>query len=233
MRKDITIEAQPRTLRGKNEARRLRARGLAPAVLYGADKESVAVTISPKEINKILHSSTGHNTIFNLAVSQGETTPVMIIDWEHDPVKENLLHIDLKRIDPTKRIAVTVPIHLHGEPKGVKQQGGLLEVVTREVEIDCLPDDIPEAFNIDVAELMLGQNIRASALTMTASMKLVSDKETVLVHVVAMKAEAVPAEGEAVAVAEPEVLKKGKKDEAAAPAAGDKKAPPPAEKKKK
>ncbi len=231
MRKDITIDAQARDERGKNPARRLRAQGLAPAVLYGADKDPVSVTISPKEINKILHSSTGHNTIFNLAISNGETTPVMIIDWQHDPIKENLLHVDLKRIDPSKKIDVKVPVHFHGESKGVKTYGGHLEVVTREVEIECLPDDIPEAFNVDVTELMIGQGIRASALDLGASIKLVSDKEAVLVHVVALRAET-PAEGEAGAgAAEPEVIKKGKKEEAGAAAGGDKKAAAPAKKK--
>ena len=229
MRKDITIEANTRDERGKNPARRLRGAGLAPAVLYGAEKEPVAVTIVPKEINKILQSSTGHNTIFNLAVKNGETTPVMIIDWQHDPVKENLLHIDLKRIDPTKHIVVKVPVHVTGEAKGVKIQGGLLEVITRDIEIDCLPDDIPEHFTVDVTELNIGGSIRAGAVPMAGSMKLVSDKETVVCHVVALKAEVV-AEPDVAAVvvagdkaAEPEVIKKGKKEEAAAPATDKKK----------
>src|SRR5450631_4808766 len=120
MRKDITLVAEPRTSRGKNEARRLRVKGLTPAIMYGADKDAVAVAVSPKEITKILRSNTGHNTIFNLSVTDGETTPVMIIDWEHHPLKENLLHVDLKRIDPTKRIIVMIPVHIHGEAKGVK-----------------------------------------------------------------------------------------------------------------
>ena len=225
MRKDITIAAEPRSLRGKNEARRLRVRGFAPAVIYGAEKESVAVAISPKDINKILRSNTGHNTIFNLAVTGGETTPVMIIDWQHDPVKENLLHIDLKRIDPTKRISVKVPIHIKGESKGVKIQGGLLEIVSREVEVVCLPDDIPEAFDVDVSDLALSQAFRAHQLPITGSMKLITTPETVIVHIVAPKAEAVAAVEEAVEkTAEPEVAKKGKKEEeAAAPAAAEKK----------
>jgi large subunit ribosomal protein L25 len=223
MRKDITIEAQSREYRGKNAARRLRVQGLAPAVLYGAEKDPVAVTISPKEINKILNSSTGHNTIFNLAIASGETTPVMIIDWQHDPIRENLLHLDLKRIDPSKHIKVKVPVHIVGEAKGVKIQGGLLEIITREIEIDCLPDDIPEHYTVDVAELSIGQNVRAGAMPLGDNVKLVSDKETVIVHVIALKAEVVE-EGEAVAAttAEPEVIKKGKKEEAGAvaPAAG-------------
>ncbi len=114
-------------------------------MLYGAGGDAVAVAVSPKEINRILHSKTGHNTIFNLAVKGGETTPVMVVDWQIDPIKETLLHVDLKRIDLTKRIRVKVPVHTVGEPKGVKLQGGLHELITREIEIECLPDEIPGA----------------------------------------------------------------------------------------
>ena len=222
MRKDITLVAEPRTSRGKNEARRLRVQGFTPAIMYGADKDPVSVAVSPKEITKILRSNTGHNTIFNLSVKDGETTPVMIIDWEHHPLKENLLHVDLKRIDPTKRITVKIPVHIHGESKGVKIQGGLLEIANREVEVECLPDDIPEAFNVDVSDLALNQAVRASQLPMTGSMKLIAPADTVIVHIVALKAEATPVVEEgADKTAEPEVIKKGKKeDEAAAPAAG-------------
>src|ERR1700738_9890 len=117
MRKEITVAAEARSTRGKNEARRLRGKGLAPAVLYGSGGLAVAVSVSPKEVNKILHSNTGHNTIFNLSVTGGETVPVMVVDWQHDPVKENLLHVDLKRIDLTLRLRVKVPVHTSGEPK--------------------------------------------------------------------------------------------------------------------
>jgi len=133
MRKDITIEAEPRESRGKNEARRLRAAGYAPAVLYGAGGDAVAVAVSPKEVGRILNSKTGHNTIFNLAVKGGENTPVMIVDWQRDPIKDNLLHFDLKRIDLTMRLIVKVPVHHVGEPVGVKLQGGLHELITREI----------------------------------------------------------------------------------------------------
>src|ERR1700689_3299135 len=141
MRKEITVSAEPRESRGKNEARRLRVTGRAPAVLYGSGSPAVAVSISPKEINKILHSNTGHNTIFNLSVLGGEDTPTMIVDWQSDPVKEQMLHVDLKRIDLAKRIAVKVRVHTTGKPKGVKLDGGLLELHTREIDIKCLPDD--------------------------------------------------------------------------------------------
>ena len=221
MKKDITITAEPRTLRGKNEARRLRVRGLAPAVVYGAGKDSTAIAISPKEVHRILHSGTGQNTIFNLAIQDGENTPVMIIDWQDDPVKDKLLHVDLKRIDLTRRITVRIPVHTKGEPKGVKLQGGLLELITREVEIDCLPDEIPDMFTLDITELAIGQSVRASEVPMRGSMKLLSSPELVIAHVVSLRAEEAPAVEAAPAVAEPEVIKKGKKEEEGAPAAAE------------
>jgi large subunit ribosomal protein L25 len=222
MRKDITIDAQPRESRGKNEARRLRAAGSTPGVLYGVTETSVALAVNPKEVGKILHSRTGQNTIFNLAVQGGETTPVMISAWQSDPVKDTLLHIDLKRIDLTKRIRVGVPVHTKGEPAGVKLQGGLHELITREIEIECLPDDIPEQFVVDVSALMIGQSIRASDIPLTGSMTLVSNPESVISHIVTIRAEevAAPVEGAApAATSEPEVIKKGKKDEEGADAA--------------
>ena len=214
MRKDITITAEPRDTRGKNEARRLRVRGFAPAVVYGEGSDPIAVAINPKEVNGILRSTSGHNTIFNVDI-QGSIAPVMVVDWQHDPIKGRLLHVDLKRIDLTKRITVKVPVHTHGDPKGVKLQGGLHEVVTREVVIDCVPDDIPEEFVVDVTELSIGQSIRASEIPMTGSMKLLSPGDAVISHVVSLRAEAVVEEVVA-AVAEPEVVKKGKKEEEAA-----------------
>lgn len=218
MRKDITIAAELRGSRGKNEARRLRASGKIPAVVYGASREPVAVAVNPKELNRILHSKSGHNTIFNIDIAGREQSPVMIVDWQNDPMKESLLHADLKRIDLNQRIAVKIPVHTKGEPKGVKQQGGLLEPVAREIEIECLPEEIPEEFVIDVTDLMLGQARRAGDLPMTGSMKLLSSPETVLAHVIALRtsvAEAAPAAAEAApaAAAEPEVIKKGKKEE--------------------
>ncbi len=226
MRKDITVAAEPRASRGKNEARRLRVAGKVPAVVYGAYKDAVAVAVSPRELTGILHSKTGHNTIFNLNIQGVETTPVMIVDAQFDPVKDNLLHADLKRIDLEKRLRVTVPVHPTGEAKGVKQQGGLMEIVTREVEIECLPDDIPEHFEVDATELLMGQSVRASNVALTGSMKLLSPADQVLVHVVAMRHEVVAAPEAApveAAAAEPEVIKKGKKEEEGAPAEEKKK----------
>jgi large subunit ribosomal protein L25 len=238
MRKDITIPAEPRATRGKNEARRLRVRNLTPAVLYGAGKDPVAIAVDPKDISKILRSPSGHNTVFNLDVQGVENTPAMIVNTQLDPVKSSLLHTDLQRIDLTHRMRVKVGIHFEGEAKGVKQQGGTLEVVNREIEIECLPDEIPERFNVSVADLMVGGSIRTSEIQMSGSMKLTSPSDMVIVHVVGAKAEAAPVEEGA--VAEPEVIKKGKKEEegAAKPAAkavakpAEKPAEKPAAKKK-
>ena len=225
MKNEITITAKLRETRGKNEARRLRVQGLTPAVVYGAGSASVAVTVNPKEVAKILHSGSGHNTIFNLAVD-GSSTPVMIVDYQNDPVRDSLLHVDLKRIDLSKRIVVKIPIVVTGEPKGVKLQGGLLEVIKREIEIECLPNEIPEQFTVDVVELMIGQNVRASDIKLPESMTLISPPEQVIAHVVALRAEEVVAPAADVVApataAEPEVIKKGKKEEEA-----------PAEEKKK
>jgi large subunit ribosomal protein L25 len=224
LRKEITVAAEVRTSRGKNEARRTRAAGNIPAVVYGAYQDPVSVAVNPKELSKIIRSSTGLNTIFMLAIAGGENTPVMVVDRQVDPIKGLLLHADLKRIDLTKRIKVTVPVGTSGEPAGVKVQGGLLEIISRSIEIECLPDEIPETFTVDVSELMIGQGKRASDVELSGSMKLVSDPTTVIAHTVAMRAEEVvaPVEGAvpvadaaAPAAAEPEVAKKGKKEEEA------------------
>ena len=193
MRKDITVTAEVRASRGKNEARRTRRAGQIPAVVYGAFQDPVSIAVNPREILKIVRSDTGYNTIFNLAIAGGETTPVMVVDQQVDPVKGTLLHADLKRIDLTKRLRVTVPVHTAGEAKGVKVQGGLLEVITRAIEIECLPDDIPECFTVDVTELMIGQSKRASDVGVSGSMKLLSAPDTVIAHVVALRAEEVAA----------------------------------------
>jgi large subunit ribosomal protein L25 len=223
LRKDITIAAEVRTSRGKNEARRTRVAGNIPAVVYGAYQDPVSVALSPKELNKIIRSSTGLNTIFTLAITGGETTPVMVVDSQVDPIRGSLLHADLKRIDLTKRIRVTVPVTTEGEPAGVKVQGGLLEIISRSVEIECLPDEIPETFIVNVTELMIGQSKRASDVGVTGSMKLVSDPQTVIAHIVALRAEEVAAtDAAAPAAAEPEVAKKGKKEDEAADDKGKK-----------
>jgi large subunit ribosomal protein L25 len=217
VKKDITVAAEVRSSRGKNEAHRTRSAGNIPAVVYGAYKDPVSIAVNPREINKIIRSSTGYNTIFTLAIAGGESTPVMVVDKQLDPIRGTLLHADLKRIDLAKRIRVSVPVHTAGEPAGVKVQGGLLEIITRQIDIECLPDEIPESFTVNVSELMIGQSKRASNVELTGSMKLVSAADTVIAHIVALRAEEVAATPDAAApaAAEPEVVKKGKKDEEA------------------
>ncbi len=215
MRKDITVEAELRSERGKNESRRLRRKGIIPAIVYGAAQPPVAVSVNPRVIERVLHSPAGHNTIFNLAVRGGETSWVMIVDWQYHPVRDNLLHVDFKRIDLSKRIRVSVPVVAHGDPRGVKKQGGLLELVTREIEVECLPDEIPEHFTVDVTPLWIGQSLRASDVPLTGSMRLLSPPDTVIAHVVAIRGAVteLPAEAREAAPSEPEVLRKGKKEE--------------------
>jgi len=221
MRKDITVTAEPRTERGKNAARRLRQSGRIPAVLYGAYQPAAAVAVDPKEMSRILHSKTGHNTIFDVRLGE-EVTPAMIVDWQYEPLRDTLLHLDLKRIDLSERLRVLIPVVTHGDPKGVKQQDGLLEIVTREIDVECLPDEIPEHFTVDVTELLIGQNIRAGEVLLSGSMKLISSPDSVVAHVIALRGEAPEAAAapaveaaEAPAAGEPEVLKKGKKEEEA------------------
>jgi large subunit ribosomal protein L25 len=219
MIKDITVEATPRQTRGKNEARRLRQRGFVPAVVYGGGKDAVPVAVNSRQVAQILHSPTGHNTIFQVAVG-GSSEAAMLADWQIDPLKGDLLHTDLKRIDLTRPIQVKVPIATHGDAKGVKTQGGLLEVVAREVEIESLPADIPEHVVVDVTALALHQAIRVKDLVAGERYRFSGDPDKVVVHVVPLKkeeakaaAEAVEGEAAVAAPAEPEVIKKGKKEE--------------------
>ncbi len=217
----LTIAAESRESRGKNEARRLRVKGFMPAVMYGGGTAPAALAVSPKEVTKILNSRTGHNTIFNISIAGGESIPVMVVDWQNDPIKDHLLHVDLKRIDLSQRITVKVPVITQGEPKGVKLQGGLHEIITREIEVECLPNDIPEQFVVNVGELGLGESIRAADIPLVGSMTLVSPADSVISHVISLRNDeaATATEG----VAEPEVVKKGKKEEGAAGDAAPKK----------
>lgn len=220
------IEAQVRSAasRGKNEARRLRVSGRIPAVIYGAKKETVAVSVDPKEIARILQSETGHNTIFDLKVGD-DSTKAMIVDWQTEPIKGKLIHIDMKRIAMDQKLRVKVPILLTGTAEGVKSQGGILEQVLREVEIECLPTNIPNRLEADVTALVFGQVLRVSDLRHSADMKFLTDENQTVAHITAVKEEVAPtpeaAAAEAAAVpAEPEVIKKGKQEtEEGAPAA--------------
>ncbi len=212
------VEANPREERGKNAARRIRRTGLIPATLYGGKAGAVAVTVNAKQVVSILKSESGHNTIFTLKLVGGGEDKVIVKAWLADPVRGDLLHVDLLRIAMDVRMRVKVPVHTFGEPQGVKLQGGIFEMVTREVEVECLPTDIPEEFRVDVTPLMIGKHIRAGELPVDlAKMKLLTDPQRVIAHVVALRIEeeVKPAEAvaaEAVAPAEPEVIKKGKKE---------------------
>lgn len=226
MRLETIVTAQPRATRGKNEARRTRMSGRIPAVVYGAFKDPVSVSVNPKDVTKILRSKTGHNSIFDVDIEGVEKTPVIVADEQYDPIKGNLLHIDLRRIDLTRKLRLHIPIHVTGEAKGVKQQGGVLDVVTKSVEIECIPADIPDQFDIDVTELMIGNAIRVAGLPVKEGIRILTAGDAVIAHVVGIKEEAAAEPAAAAVVAEPEVAKKGKKEEeapAAAPEKGKKK----------
>jgi large subunit ribosomal protein L25 len=207
----------------KNAARRVRVAGKIPAVVYGAGQDAVAVTVDPKVITKILHSESGHNTIFDLNIEGGKGSKAMIVDWQNEPIKGKLLHIDLKRIAMDKVMRVSVPVQLIGVPAGVKTSGGILEHVMREVEIECLPGDIPSHIDVDVTGVELHGVVRIADLPHSGSIKYLGEEDATVAHVTVIKEEA-PAEVAQAAPAEPEVAKKGKTDAAeAAPAADAKK----------
>jgi large subunit ribosomal protein L25 len=207
----------------KNAARRVRVAGKIPAVVYGAGLDAIAVTVDPKVITKILHSESGHNTIFDLNIEGGKAAKAMIVDWQNEPIKGKLLHIDLKRIAMDKLMRVSVPVQLIGIPVGVKTGGGIIEHVMREVEIECLPGDIPSHIDVDVTGVDLHGVVRIADLPHSGSIKFLGEEDATVAHVTIIKEE-VPAEVAEVAPAEPEVAKKGKTEtEAAAPAADAKK----------
>jgi large subunit ribosomal protein L25 len=223
----VEAQARPDVSRGKNEARRLRAGGRIPGVLYGAKQSTVALSVDPKQITRILHSESGHNTIFDLQVGD-EKAKVMIVDWQHDPIHGKLLHIDLKRIAMDEKMRVMVPIHLVGDAEGVKTQGGILDQVLREVEVECLPGDIPSHIDADVTSLVFGTVLRVSDLSHAGKLKFITDETQTVAHITSVKEEAAPtpeavAEAAAAAPAEPEVIKKGKQETEEVPAEETKK----------
>ena len=218
---DSTLVAVRRDTKGKNEAVRTRQGGKIPAVLYGGEsKTGESVSVDPKELSRILHSKSGLNTIIALSIEGAPETRVLVKEYQIDPVTHKLIHADFFRVAMNKVLIVTVPVHLEGEAKGVKVQGGTLDFVHRDVDVECLPSDIPEHITLDVTELMIGQGIRVRDLPVDGKWKAVSDADMLIVHVVAPRAEPVAApEGEAAAAAatpaaaaEPEVMKKGKTD---------------------
>jgi large subunit ribosomal protein L25 len=215
---EAVLQAEKRETRGKNEARRLRAAGRIPAVVYGAGRDkAVEIAVDPKVLLRILHSESGVNTLIGLQGVDLGGGKVLVKEYQLDPIDHRLLHADFYAVAMDKAITVTVPIVIKGEAKGVKQQGGIVDFVTRDLEIECLPGEIPEHIDVDVSELMLHQGVRVRDLPTTGKWTAVTEPDTMIVHVVALKAEE-PAATEAAAApaaaaAEPEVIKKGKKDE--------------------
>jgi large subunit ribosomal protein L25 len=220
---EALLDATVRTTIGKNEARRTRREGKVPATVYGAateagSRDAVSIAVEPKALLKILHSEAGANTIISLKLD-GVHTKVLVKDFQLDPVTHQVLHADFYRVAMDRMIEVTIPVLIKGEPRGVKLQGGLLEFIRREIQIECLPSDIPEHVDVDVSELMVGQGVRVRDVANDPKWRSLTDVDTMLVHVILAKAEesaaATTPEGPT-ATAEPEVVKKGKKDEAEA-----------------
>jgi large subunit ribosomal protein L25 len=217
---EILVNATGRSERGKNAARRLRRQGLIPGVVYGGKGGNVAVSIDPKALQKVLREA-GRNAILKLNIAGSGASNAILKSWQVDPIKESFLHADFYRIAMDVAIRVTVPIAVRGEARGVKVDAGILEVILREIEVECLPGDIPEHIDIDVSDLGLNGALRVSDLTASAKVKILEAPDHVVVHVVSVKEEVAPtpgaavvAEGEAAAApAEPEVMKKGKKEE--------------------
>ena len=231
-----TVEAKTRVAGDKNAARRLRTTGEIPGVLYGAGKEPRAISVDPKVMTRILNSDSGHNTIFEINVD-GEQAKAMIVDWQYEPIKGKLLHVDLKRIAMDKALRISVPIEIVGEAPGVKTEGGILDVVLREVEVECLPADIPSHIEVDVSHLTFGVNIRVADLPHGGKLKFLTDPNVTVVHITHVKEEVAPtpeaAAAEAAAgPAEPEVIKKGKQEAEGAEAAPEKGEKPEKQEKK-
>jgi large subunit ribosomal protein L25 len=222
MAAEIVVSAQSRSSRGKNEARRLRAKGMIPAVVYGGKSDAVAVSVDPKTLLKVLRSEAGRNTILSLDLGEGGKTSAILKNWQVDPINEKFIHADFYRIAMDVAIKVKVPIQAKGEARGVKVDQGILEIIMREVEVECLPGDIPERIEVDVTDLGIHGALRVSDLKISDKVKILDEAEQIIVHVVSVKEEAAPVaaatptEGEAAspaAPAEPEVMKKGKKEE--------------------
>ena len=225
---EIVVSAKGRDDRGKNAARRLRRSGMIPAVIYGGKGDNVAVSVDPKSLQKVLRSEAGRNTILKLDIAGQGGANAILKSWQVDPVKETFLHADFYRIAMDVAIRVTVPIHATGEARGVKVDAGILELVVRAIQVECLPGDIPERIDVDVTELGINESLRVSDLHVPPKVKVLEAPDQVVVHVVSVKEEAAPAaaaaapvaEGEAAAApsTEPEVIKKGKKEEEEPPA---------------
>ena len=214
----LSVEADPREDFGKNASRRLRHVGRIPGVVYGGGGPAIPVTVDPRKISQILHSESGHNAIFPLEIKGKAPARVMLRDWQVDPLHGDLLHVDMVRVARDIKLKVKVPIHVTGEAKGVKVQGGIFEFLLREVELECLPDDIPDHVTVDVTELLIGRNLRVADLPWGDQVKVLTEANRVVAHVVALKAEEEKPAAEVVeaAPAAPELIRKGKAEEAGA-----------------
>ncbi len=204
-----TIEAQIRIPGGKNANKRLRKSGRIPAVMYGPGKQPVAVTVKPNDVTSILHSESGRNTIFSISVDGSEQSNAMVKDYQLDPVQGSLIHADFLEIAMDRLLELTVNIELVGEAEGVKIGGGVMDFVTRSIEVECLPSDIPETIKLDVGSLKINDYIRVKNIQTDAKVKILTDPEVVIVTIIPPIKEEVPAEMP-VETAEPEVIKKGK-----------------------
>ena len=212
MSQALSIDAEPREEFGKNASRRLRRAGRVPAIVYGDHGPAIPVVVDPRQVLTILQSESGHNAIFSLEIKGKAPARVMLRDWMVDPVHGGLLHVDMVRVSKDAKLRVKVPVHVTGEAQGVKTQGGIFEFLLREVELECLPDNIPEHLTVDVTDLTIGKNLRVSDLPLGPKVKVLTDPTRVVAHVVALKAEEEKPAAEAVeaAPAEPEVIRKGK-----------------------
>jgi large subunit ribosomal protein L25 len=204
------IESQIRIPGGKNANRRLRKSGKIPGVIYGPGKDPIVVTVDPSEVKAILHSESGRNTIFAVSVDGSVQSNAMIKDYQLDPIKGNLIHTDFLEIAMDRLLELTVHVELIGEPEGVKLDGGTMDFVTRSIEVECLPSDIPESIKVDVHHLKINDYIRVKNIQTDANVKILSDPEIVIVTIVPPIKEEVVAEAVAAETAEPEVIKKGK-----------------------
>ena len=215
---EVTLQAVKRGDKGKNEARRHRAAGRLPAIVYGTGSQSISVTVEPKALSRILHSDSGANTLITLRVEGESDARVLVKEYQLDPITHDLLHADFYRVAMDKVIQVTVPITLKGDAKGVKLQGGIVDFVTRQIELECLPGDIPDQIDVDITELMMNDGVRVRDLATGGKWTSLTEPETLIVHLVAPRAEEAPAADAAAEAAapgtpaEPEVIKKGKTD---------------------
>jgi len=194
----IPVAAARRLGRGKNENNRVRAAGKLPAILYGSHKDPLAISVNPRDIEKIFRGKYGYNTIIELDVDGVEKEPSMIVDWQVDPVRDNIIHVDFKRIDPSKKVSVNLPVSFKGVPFGVKNQGGTLDTVVRAVAIECLPGDIPESLETDITHLTLGTSMRAGELKLAEGMRLLTKTSQVLAQIAATRASALAEKDEEV-----------------------------------